>query len=416
MKRPVSLALYGAAMGLAEPIAPFLLKRRALRGKEDASRLGERLGRASRPRPDGPLVWLHGVSVGESLSLLPLIDRILAQTPKTTILVTSGTVTSAGLLAKRLPPGVIHQYAPIDGPAAVRRFVGHWRPDLALFAESELWPNLILQARAHGTTLALVSARITAHSAEGWAKRRAAARTLLGAFSLILPQDAASAERLTRLGATPGPLLNLKYVGDPPPFDAAELESLRAATKGRQIVVAASTHAGEDGIIAAAIPTGALLVLIPRHPDRAAAIQAELAAMGRTVARRSAGDDLDPKSDIYLADTLGEMGLFMRLADIVVMGGSFAPGIGGHNPLEPARLTRAIVSGGDTYNFADVYSEMAAAGAVRITSSDALGADLTALLGAPRQIQALGAAAATYAAGQRHAFEAGWALIRGLLP
>lgn len=416
MRRPFSLALYGAAMGLAEPIAPFLLKRRAARGKEDLARLKERLGHASRPRPEGALVWLHGVSVGESLSLLPLIDRIRAESPAATILVTSGTVTSAALLAKRLPPQVIHQYAPIDGPAAARRFIAHWRPTLGLFAESELWPNLIFEARRHGATLALVSARITAHSAEGWARRPAAARALLDAFSLILPQDAASAMRLAGLGAKPGPLLNLKYIGDPPPFDAAELERLQAAAAGRRVVVAASTHAGEDGVIAEAVPADALLILIPRHPDRAPAIQAELAAMGRIVTRRSAGQALDPKSDIYLADTLGEMGLFMRLADIVVMGGSFAPGIGGHNPLEPARLERAIVSGPDTFNFADVYAQMAAADAVRITSGDTLAAALDRLLSAPNQTQALGRAAARFAAGQRQAFDAGWALIRGLLP
>ncbi len=217
------LGLYRLATAVLEPLAPLALRWRAHKGKEEAGRIRERLGRASLPRPEGPLVWLHGASVGESLSLLPLIDRIRAERPDINILVTSGTVTSAGLLAKRLPTGVIHQYAPVDGPLAVRRFLDHWRPDAGLFAESELWPNLIDDAADRGVKLALVSARITEQSAEGWAKRPAAAHSLLSSFKLILPQDKASAERLTALGATPGPLLNLKYVGAPLTCDSDEL-------------------------------------------------------------------------------------------------------------------------------------------------------------------------------------------------
>ena len=410
------LGLYQVVTAALEPLAPLILKTRAAKGKEDAARMGERLGQASTERPDGPLVWLHGVSVGESVSLLPLIDRLRAERPGLNLLVTSGTVTSAQVLAKRLPPGVIHQYAPIDGRRAVGRFLDHWRPDAALFAESELWPNLILAAHSRGVKLALVSARITAHSAEGWAMRPGAARTLLSAFNLILPQDAASAERLTALGAKPGPQLNLKLVGAPLGFDNGEATRLQTAIGKRPVVVAASTHATEEGLIANATPARAFLIVAVRHPDRGAAVAAELAQAGRRVARRSAGEAITPDTDTYVADTLGEMGLWFALTDLVVMGGGFVEGVGGHNPLEPARQGCAIVSGSHSFNFADVYAAMASAGAVVVTGANGLKDDLAGLMAAPSRRKTLGASAKAFADSQADAFEAGWALIGGLLP
>src|ERR1700722_9089630 len=215
MNTPVSLRLYALATGLAEPLAPMLLSNRVRRGKEDAARLGERLGRAGRPRPQGPLVWLHAASVGESVSLLPLIERIRTERPDLAMLVTSGTRTSAELLARRLPEGVIHQYAPVDAPGAVARFLGHWRPGLGLFVESELWPNLILGARHRGVRLALVSARMTEASSKGWARRPNAARAMLSGFEAILAQDDASAARLEGLGGHVAGRLNLKRLGAP---------------------------------------------------------------------------------------------------------------------------------------------------------------------------------------------------------
>ena len=215
MGAPLSLKAYGAVTGWVEPLAPRLLTARARRGKEDVSRLNERLGRPSIPRPSGPLVWLHGVSVGESLSLLPVIERLRAERPDVAVLVTSGTVTSARILAERLPPGVIHQYAPVDGPLATARFLNHWRPSLGVLVESELWPNLIGAARERGVKLALISARITEKTAQGWGRMRGAARTLLSAFDLILPQDDASAARVEALGGKVQGRANLKLAGGP---------------------------------------------------------------------------------------------------------------------------------------------------------------------------------------------------------
>ena len=348
------LALYGLATGLAEPLAPLILKRRAKAGREDPLRLGERLGRAGAPRPPGPLVWLHGVSVGETVSLLALVEGLRARRPDLGLLVTSGTRTSAELLARRLPAGVRHQYVPVDTPGAVRRFLDHWRPDLGVFAESELWPNLILTARRRGTRLVLASARITEGTARTWRRAPASARRLLSAFDLILPQDRATADRLRGLGADCGRELNLKRAGAPLIFDPAELARLQGLSAGRPVVLAASTHPGEDALIAeAAEGLGALVVIAPRHPERGAEIAAALKAP-----RRALGEEPGPETLVWIADTLGEMGLFFRLADVVVMGGSFPGGIGGHNPLEPARLGAPVITGPDIANAADVYGEM----------------------------------------------------------
>ena len=251
---PWSLSAYRAALGLASPFAEQLLKARARQGKEDPRRLDERLGRASAARPDGGLVWMHAVSVGESLSLLPLIAALQAERADLGILVTSGTTASAEILARRLPAGAVHQYAPIDTPAAVKRFLDHWRPDLGVFAESELWPNLVLAARDSGIRLALVSARMTGKSAGRWATRPRAARAMLESFDLILAQDAATEQRLQRLGGTVAGRLNLKRLGDPLPFDPIELSQLKLAVGGRQVVVAARCDSRiEEALIATAV-------------------------------------------------------------------------------------------------------------------------------------------------------------------
>ena len=409
---PLPLTLYGAATAILEPFAPSILKRRARRGKEDPARIGERLGRPGVARPDGPLVWLHGVSVGETTSLLPLVAALRARRPDLVILVTCGTVTAAALLAQRLPAGVIHQYAPVDGPGAVRRFLDHWKPGLAIFVESELWPNLILAAKARGVKLALLSARMTRKSANGWARRPVSARTLLEAFDLVLAQDEDTEDRLRGLGAATGPRLNLKLIGEALPCDAAELARLRAAVGGRKVVLAASTHPGEEPLIAAAVRKAApdaVLVIAPRHPDRGPEI-ADLLGGGL----RSQGA---APGAVHIADTLGELGLFFRLADVVVMGGSFVPGIGGHNPLEPARIGRPIVTGRYAFNAAEVYAEMfAEACAIQAADGKALARHLGGLLANTAIARRMGEAALVYANRQGAALDEAMTLLDPLLP
>jgi 3-deoxy-D-manno-octulosonic-acid transferase len=414
----LALSLYRVATGLLEPLAPGLLRSRAARGKEDAARLGERLGRTSMSRPDGPMVWLHGVSVGESLSLLPLAEALRTRRPDLNLLVTSGTRTSADLLADRLPAGMIHQYVPVDGPAAVARFFDHWRPDLGILVESELWPNLIRMAHRRGVKLVLASARMTEASARGWSRAPGAARALLAAFDAILPQDGETAARLAGLGGRVGPDLNLKLVGGPLPHDEAELARLRAKVGDRKVILAASTHAGEEEIIAeAARNLPALLVVTPRHPDRGAAIAASLKAAGFAVARRGADEPLTPEVAIYLADTLGEMGLFYRLADVAVMGGSLVPGIGGHNPLEPARLGVPVVTGPQVFNAAAIYEAMFDRVAA-LTAADAgeLRRHLKGLIAYPDIRARVGEAGLDFAQAQGAALDAALDHLAPLLP
>ncbi len=415
---PLSLTLYRAATGLLAPFTPGILRGRARKGKEDPARLRERLGHASAPRPDGPLAWLHGASVGETVSLLPVVERLRRERPDIAVLVTSGTTTSADLLARRLPAGAVHQYLPVDTPAASRRFLDHWRPDLAMFVESELWPNLLLGAKARGARLALVSARMTEDSARGWTRFPGLARTVLSAFDLVLPQDVRTGIRLKDLGALVDGYANLKLVGEALPADEAELARLKAAAGDRLIVTAASTHPGEDPLIVSAVEmTGQypLLVIVPRHPARGPRLATDLRAQNRIIALRSAGEPLTAETDIYIADTLGELGLFFRLGDIAVMGGSFLPDIGGHNPLEAARLARPVVFGDFYANWIDIYGAMGAGG-VRCEDEDQLIGALNRLLADPDARLRMGLAAKQVAEQESGVLNRLWAQLEPLLP
>jgi len=415
---PWSLTAYRAAAGLISPLAGSVLKARARRGKEDAERLRERLGHASLDRPAGPLVWMHAVSVGESLSLLPLIGALRAERPDLAILVTSGTQASAEILARRLPAGALHQYAPVDTPGAVRRFLRHWRPDAGLFVESELWPNLILAARRAGVRLGLISARMTQKTAGRWSARPAAVRAMLGSFELILAQDTATEQRLIGLGGAVAGRLNLKRVGEPLPHDAEELDDLRTVLAGRRVVVAASTHATEEALIADAVgqlSPRPLTIIVPRHPELSAAIGRDLAS--HRFAVRSTGEAIEPETEVYLADTLGEVGLFLRLADVAVMGGGFVRGVGGHNPLEPARLGVGVISGPHVANFADIYAEMVEAGGALIAEDGpALSVALAGVFEDRARLEALNRAAADFASRQGDQLGAALDQLRPLLP
>jgi len=420
---PLSLTLYRLGVALLEPFTPAILKGRARRGKEDPARLGERTGHASVARPDGPLVWIHAVSVGESLSVLPLVALLRERRPETTVLVTSGTVTSATLLATRLPAGAIHQYAPLDTPGSARRFLDHWRPGLAIFVESEFWPNLILGARARGAKLVLLSARVTEKTAKGWSRAKGMARTVLKAFDLILPQDSATEVRLERFGGRSAGRLNLKYIGEPLACDEAERARLKAMIGDRPVVLAASTHPGEEALIAAAVramptlPVTPLLIVAPRHPERGGAVVERLQADGWAVARRSLAEPVTARTDVYVADTLGEMGLLFRLADVAVMGGGFVDGVGGHNPLEPARLGVPAITGPHAFNFTDVYREMFAEQAALLADRPE---DLTrlmhGLLADPARAKRTGATARAFARARSAALDEAWDRLEPLLP
>jgi 3-deoxy-D-manno-octulosonic-acid transferase len=360
-KPGLRLQAYRAITSLARPLAPLILKLRERRGKEDGARRAERLGRASLPRPAGQLAWFHAASVGETLSILPLITALGAERHALSFLLTTGTVTSARLAAERLPPRSLHQYAPLDVPQYVRSFLDHWRPDLAVFAESEIWPNLLMDVAQRGIPLALVNARMTQRSYRRWGRNRGVARALFGRFSLVLAQNEALARRFKSLGAvgavTAG---NLKIDTPPPPVDAAELERLEAAVAGRALFVAACTHEGEDSIVAEAHRrlserlTGLVTIVAPRHPERGPAIADLLRSQGLKVARRALGELPDASCDAYVADTLGELGLLYKLAPVAFIGGSLVDR-GGHNPIEAVRLGAMVITGPHWHNFADTY-------------------------------------------------------------
>jgi 3-deoxy-D-manno-octulosonic-acid transferase len=353
-------ALYRFLTGAASPFLPLLLRLRAARDKEDPARLPERQGYASRPRPPGTLVWIHGASVGESLATLPLVAGLLEK-PDRHVLVTTGTVTSARLMAERLPEGAFHQYVPIDTPGAVGRFLNHWRPDLALFVESEFWPNLILKTRAQAVPMALVNARLSEDSFKGWSRARGFAARLIGAFNVCLAQDATVASRLTTLGARAVSVSgSLKADAPPLPVNQDALAAFLNAANERSLFVAASTHPGEDAPlleVAEAMRRAQLdtmTVIVPRHPSRGAEIESLAAARGFAVRRRSTGALPAGDTAIYVADTMGELGLFYRAGNFAFLGGSLVKH-GGQNPLEAAQLGTAVITGPYTENFDEIF-------------------------------------------------------------
>ena len=409
-----ALALYRLLSGAATPLVRSHLGRRARIGREDAARLGERFGQASAPRPAGPLVWLNAASVGEANSILPLASELVAAHPGSHALLTTGTVTSANLMARQLPSDMLHQYVPVDLPAAVDRFLDYWRPDLVLWTESEFWPNLILAIASRHIPLALVQGRISERTFRRWRRFPAPIHEMLAAFALCLGQTKEDAARLEALGASSVATVgNLKFAAAPLAADAQALQELRQAFDARPRWVAASTHAGEEAIVAdvhrrLARRAGDLLtVIVPRHPARGDEIAALLAERSLNVARRSRHEPIGADTAIYLADTMGELGLWYRLADVVFVGGSLGGLGGGHNPLEPARLGAAILHGRGMSSFAEIAAGLAAAGASRRVGDAAELADTVGrlLLDDAAACRRMGAAALAYAESQAGALE-----------
>jgi 3-deoxy-D-manno-octulosonic-acid transferase len=408
------LSLYQASTTALGPLVALYLSRRMAHGKEDRERFPERQGVASRARPPGPLVWVHAASNGEAVSMLSLIDRLLVERPALSVLVTTGTVTSARLLAHRLPADrAWHQYVPVDRPAYVRRFLDHWRPDLALWVESELWPNLVCQTDRYRIPLLLLNGRMSLRSLQGWQRVPGLIGPLLACFELCLAQDSVQAERFRRLGAAAAETVgDLKTAAAPLPCDEGELARVAARVADRPLWLAASTHQGEEEAAADAHRAlrrerpGLLTIITPRHPVRADEIVTMLKTRGLNVARRSEGEPIEATTDIYLADTLGELGLFYRLAGIAFIGGSLTP-TGGHNPLEAALLDCSILHGPDMSNCAVMAENLAAAGAtITVHNADELAAALRRLLNDPVERAARAAAAAGVAADNRAVLDA----------
>lgn len=376
-----ALTLYRATGRILRPGLGLVLEWRARHGKEDRSRRHERLGSPRRRRPCGPLVWVHAASVGETVAVLPLVERLILE--GFVVLTTTGTVTSARIAADRLPVGAIHQFVPLDVDVNIDRFLDHWRPGAALFVESEIWPATVDRLRRRGIPLVLVNARMSERSHRRWARLDGIARALFGRLDGALAQNDGDAERLKDLGVGQTVVTgNLKFDGAALGHDPRELARLQGVIGQRPTWAAASTHPGEELMAAEAhrivrqrLPR-ILTVIAPRHPERGDALRADLADLGLAVASRSRGELPGPGTDIYLADTIGEMGLVYRLAPMAFVGGSVTPR-GGQNPIEPARLDCVVLHGPSTHNFAEIYADLdACGGAVTIEGA----ADLAAAI------------------------------------
>ena len=375
LKPGLSFRAYRAISRLMYPLAGTFLRRRSRQGKEITARLAERMGISALPRPGKKLLWFHAASVGETNVVLPLIEMLHRERPDLGILLTTVTVTSAKVAASRLPPGAIHQFVPLDTPAFVRRFLDHWKPSMALFIESEIWPNLIMDADRRRIPVVLLNARLSDRSFRRWMKLRGLSRPLFARFAVVLAQSEALAKRIVKLGA-PKVIAagNLKFDAPPPSVDMAELSGLRSIVGERRVFLAASTHPGEEGMIAD-VHKGLLesdpphlTIIVPRHPERGAEIAGMLTSQGISVARRSENEPLTPETSVYLADTLGELGLFYKLAPFALIGGSLSP-VGGHNPIEAAKLGCGVITGPHWHNFPEVYQALAEAGGCRFVTS-----------------------------------------------
>jgi 3-deoxy-D-manno-octulosonic-acid transferase len=387
------LTLYGAAARAVSPLATLFLKARARAGKEDPARLVEKLGRPSLARPEGPLIWLHGASIGESLALLPLIGRL--QGMGYSMLATTGTRASAELLRDRLPPAALHQYAPLDIPSCLDRFLSHWRPDALILAESELWPNLLAKVEGAGAPIALVNGRMSERSFARWSRAPKTAQALLSSISVCLAQSEADRARFAALGAGHAQVVgNLKHDVRAPPADGPTLAALRAAIGLRPAWAAISTHAGEENACFAAHAQllrqapDALLIIAPRDARRGREIIELASAFGLTARLRSAREAVD--AQVYVADTYGEIGLWLRLAPLAFLGNSLNGGRG-QNAIEPAKLNVACLHGPSVEAFVDVYDALdRAGGALRLQDAQALGPALCALMGDIAALRAMG--------------------------
>ncbi|MEZ5778334.1 MAG: glycosyltransferase N-terminal domain-containing protein [Paracoccaceae bacterium] len=408
-----ALAAYLGAMRALAPFAPALLRRRLKAGKEDPDRIGEKLGRPALARPAGRLVWLHAVGLGEVMALRGLIGAMATSAPDLSFLVTSTARSSAGVFAANIPPRTQHQFLPLDAPRFYGPFLDHWRPDLSVWSEQDLWPGLVCAAHRRGIPLALINVRLNQRSGRARGRVPGLYRDTYARFSLIGAQDETSARMLKALGA-PGPVLrhpSLKVGAPALAADPAALAEFRVATEGRRIWCLASSHAEDEGVALAAHSAllrddpAALLVIAPRIPARRGAITAAIREAGLSASLRSADGLPGARSQVYVADTFGEMGLWYRLASTVLMGGTFGP-VEGHNPWEPARLGAVILHGPRVANFAADYARLDDEGAaLEVQNAEAVTAalrrnDLAAMAERARAITE-NAGAATYDLAER---------------
>lgn len=364
--------IYKKALVLGTPAIKLILDRRLKNGKEDPARISERKGIASLSRPAGPLLWVHVASVGEAQSVLSLIDLMLSQNPQLNILVTSVTKTSADLLADKLPSRAFHQYAPVDHPDWVRKFLDHWHPNMAIWVESELWPTMLTFLKKRHIPCALLNAHMSPKSYKNWQRAPAFARQLLSVFLVILAQSKQDADYYREFSIH-GVVTtdNIKYAAKPLTFSEHDENVLKQAIGNRPVWLYASSHEGEEDLAAethrqlsSQFPD-LLTIIALRHPDRGPEVLKSLQDKGMKARLRGTNKSLPTASDqVYIVDTMGELGLFYHSSPLALVGRSFSnDGGGGHNPIEPALLNCAVLHGPAVQNSAALYREMDEAGA-----------------------------------------------------
>jgi len=372
------------------PLFRYLIQKRKAKGKEHPTRYTERFGHYTQARPKGRLIWFNAASVGEALALRPLIEALVYAETDVHVIVTTITVTSAEVLEKSLPERAIHQFSPVDTKRATQAFLMHWKPDFAIWCESELWPTMIHQTQSHGIPMCLINARISEKTERMWGRFPKTAHWMLSAFDYIFAQSSDMKNVLTDLGLNPDAIMvagSTKESRSAMSYDTKAHSELGQLITGRPRWVAGSTHPGEDEIVLSAHDTilqtfarDCLLILAPRHPDRASKIAKLATDLGLSVARRSQGDQITAQTQVYLADTIGEMGLWFSLSDIVFVGGSLVD-VGGHNPYEPIAMGAAVITGPQIYNFQDIYDRLIDnSGCIVATDSETLSQTMIKLM------------------------------------
>ena len=365
------IKIYNALIYLLYPlvIRGYINKRKE-KGKEDLKRFNERIGRPKLKRPEGKLIWFHGASVGETLSMLPLISKLLQENPDVHAMITSGTITSAELMQKRLPDRAFHQYIPIDNPKFVEKFLTHWHPDVALWFESEFWPAMLGGIKQHKIPLILINGRISDKTFKHWKMCKPIIKELLSCFSLCLGQSEQDAQRLQTLGAPKVQCLgNIKYAGFNPPVDEEKKKDILNQIGNRPVWAVVSTHNDEElqigkqlKLLKKEIPN-ILTIIAPRHPQRGPEIQQQLNDLGLKTALRTKNEKISPETEVYIADTIGEVGIWYEISPVVFIGGSLIPH-GGQNFIEPCRFHDAVFVGPSTNNFTDAMNRASKAQAV----------------------------------------------------
>ncbi len=365
------IKIYNALIAILYPlIIQGYVNKRKQNGKEDVARFNERIGKPKKERPEGKLFWLHGASVGESVSMLPLINKILETYPDAHVMVTTGTVTSADVMQKRLPERAFHQFIPIDNPIFTARFIKYWQPDVALWFESEFWPAVLSSIKRKNIPLILINGRISNKTFKRWQQFDFICKELLSCFTMCLGQSEEDAYRLRVLGAKNTSCLgNLKYAGLPLPVDEKAKKELMKKIGKRKFWLASSTHDDEEIRIAKVHKRlketfpDLLTIIVPRHPNRGVEITEEIKKLELSTALRSKNENLTDKTDVYIGDTIGEMGLWYNLAKIVFIGGSLIPH-GGQNFIEPSRVRDAVIVGPHMHNFTDAMNRAKKADAI----------------------------------------------------